>query len=258
MPVTPTYPGVYLEEIPSGVRTIVGVATSITAFLGRARRGPSNKPITISSFADFEQQCGKLHVDDPMGYAVRDFYMNGGGQAIIVRLFASPDATDGKSKLAVGNLQLEASSQGSWGNDLSVRADYNGIDDDSAAQFESFGLTKNDLFNLTVEDQSPAHSAEFFPNLSVKDGPRRIDRVLAQESQLIRVGSGTALPAARPAEGGSSPAAGGVDSAYLKDLDYQGDKNERTGIYALDGTDLVNLLCIPPDRPDSLARTATF
>ena len=42
MPITPTYPGVYIEEIPSGVRTIIGVATSITAFLGRAKRGPDN------------------------------------------------------------------------------------------------------------------------------------------------------------------------------------------------------------------------
>lgn len=34
MPVTPTYPGIYIEEIPNGVRTITGVATSITAFIG--------------------------------------------------------------------------------------------------------------------------------------------------------------------------------------------------------------------------------
>ena len=31
MPVAPTYPGVYIEEIPSGVHTITGVSTSITA-----------------------------------------------------------------------------------------------------------------------------------------------------------------------------------------------------------------------------------
>ena len=36
MPVAPTFPGVYIEEIPSGVRTITGVATAITAFIGRA------------------------------------------------------------------------------------------------------------------------------------------------------------------------------------------------------------------------------
>jgi hypothetical protein len=33
MPITPTYPGVYIEEIPSGVRPITGVATSIGAFV---------------------------------------------------------------------------------------------------------------------------------------------------------------------------------------------------------------------------------
>lgn len=87
MPSTLTYPGVYIEEIPSGVRTITGVATSITAFIGRAQRGPVNEPVTIFNFGDFERVFGGLHTDYPMGYAVRDFYLNGGGQAIIVRLF---------------------------------------------------------------------------------------------------------------------------------------------------------------------------
>lgn len=47
MPVTLSYPGVYIEEVPSGVRTITGVATLITAFVGRARRGPVNDPVRI-------------------------------------------------------------------------------------------------------------------------------------------------------------------------------------------------------------------
>ena len=55
MPASLTYPGVYIEEIPSGVRTITGVATSITAFLGRARLGAINEPVTINSFGDFER-----------------------------------------------------------------------------------------------------------------------------------------------------------------------------------------------------------
>jgi phage tail sheath protein FI len=87
MPVTPTYPGVYIEEIPSVVRTITGVATSITAFLGRALRGPVNEAVTINSFGDFERIFGGLWADSSLGYAVRDFYLNGGSQAVIVRLF---------------------------------------------------------------------------------------------------------------------------------------------------------------------------
>ncbi len=109
MPATLTYPGVYIEEIPSGVRTITGVATSITAFLGRAPRGPTNEPITINSFGDFERQFGGLDVDYPLSYAVRDFYLNGGSQAIIVRL-------EKNSKPATNDdVNLEAASPGELG-----------------------------------------------------------------------------------------------------------------------------------------------
>ena len=95
MPVATTYPGVYIEEIPSGVRTITGVATSITAFLGRTIMGPANEPVTINSFGDFERQFGGLGVNYPLSYAVRDFYLNGGSQAIIVRLYNDSD-TNGR------------------------------------------------------------------------------------------------------------------------------------------------------------------
>ena len=68
MPVTPTFPGVYIEEIPSGVRTITGVATSITAFIGGAPRGPVNEPMTINNFGDYERVFGGLSLDSPMSY----------------------------------------------------------------------------------------------------------------------------------------------------------------------------------------------
>ena len=64
MPVTPTFPGVYIEEIPSGVRTITGVATSVTAFIGAAPRGPVNEPITINNFGDYERVFGGLSLDE--------------------------------------------------------------------------------------------------------------------------------------------------------------------------------------------------
>ena len=87
MPSTLTYPGVYIEEIPSGVRTVTGVATSITALIGRTRRGPTDKAVTINSFADFERIFGGLWEESSLSYAVRDFFLNGGSQAVIVRLF---------------------------------------------------------------------------------------------------------------------------------------------------------------------------
>src|ERR1700750_1584044 len=90
MPVLTTYPGVYIEEIASGIRTITGVATSITAFVGRARSGPVNWPGTLNSYADFERPFGGLWAGSSLGSAVRDFYLNGGSQAIVVRLYHAP------------------------------------------------------------------------------------------------------------------------------------------------------------------------
>jgi phage tail sheath protein FI len=89
MPVVPatSYPGVYIQEVPSGTRTIVGVATSITAFIGRALRGPVNTPVITTSYANFEQTFGGSWSQSYLPDAVRDFYMNGGGQAVIVRLY---------------------------------------------------------------------------------------------------------------------------------------------------------------------------
>src|SRR4029077_20743684 len=98
-----TYPGVYIEEIPSGVRTITGVATSITAFIGRAHRGPVNEPVRVQSFAEFERAFGGLWVDSTLGYAVSHFFGNGGGDALIVRVTNA--ATPGQSATAdVGGL----------------------------------------------------------------------------------------------------------------------------------------------------------
>src|SRR5579859_6087669 len=97
MPVNPTYPGVYVQEIPSGVHTIVGVSTSVTAFLGLAKRGPINKAVHIFSLKDYENAFGgvfkgtdannAIRQSEPaMSYAVSQFFQNGSNEAWIVRL----------------------------------------------------------------------------------------------------------------------------------------------------------------------------
>src|SRR5262249_4358490 len=87
MAVSPTYPGVYIEEIPRGVHTIIGVPTSITAFIGRTGQGPANLARTLTSFGDYERTFGFLDPAYPLSYSVADFFTNGGTQAVVVRLF---------------------------------------------------------------------------------------------------------------------------------------------------------------------------
>ena len=86
MPVQPTYPGVYIEELPSGVRTIAGVSTSVAAFVGSAKRGPINKAVHVLSYADYERAFGGLDAGSEMSYSVRQFFANGGTDAWVVRL----------------------------------------------------------------------------------------------------------------------------------------------------------------------------
>ncbi len=196
MPVSPTYPGVYIQEIPSGVRTITGVATSIAAFVGRAARGPVNTPVTITSFADFERIFGGLTALSRLGYAVRDFYQNGGTTAIIVRLTHS-DAAKAAIPLPGGPPTLTAANEGAWGNTLHAVVD-NNVSLDVANQFL---LTTADLFNLTVRDFN-TQVTETYRNLTVKDSPRRIDRVLELESSLVRsTGALTSVPTANAPPG---------------------------------------------------------
>ena len=86
MPTAVSYPGVYVEELPSGVRTITAVPTSVTAFVGRAYKGPTNQAVEITSYADFERVFGGLWQSSAMSFAVRDFYRNGGSRAVVVRI----------------------------------------------------------------------------------------------------------------------------------------------------------------------------
>lgn len=260
MPATLSYPGVYIEEIPSGVRTITGVATSITAFLGRALRGPTDEPVTINNYGDFERVFGGLWVDSTLGYSVRDFYKNGGSQAIIVRLY-HPDSSSSvnKAKLTAGGLVFEARYEGKWGNALRVRIDHDVKGADAA-----------NLFNLSVRDGITGQ-VEIFRNVSIVSGHvRQVDKVLANESRLVKITG--ALPVTRPAAhpdpdktttppesdvwaDNSTPTNTKVvvadqasDGGYLDVDDFTGTGKEgnKQGLYALEKADLFNILCIPP------------
>src|ERR1700674_1888795 len=162
MPVALSYPGVYIQEVPSGVRTITGVATSITAFVGSAAAGPTDEPVMLTGFADYERRFGGLDVASPMSYAVRDFYLNGGTLALIVRVLhhdasAARTARSGSTSPAP-NLVLEASSRGAWGNRLSAAVDH---DTDRAVLRTSPVSTDDHRFNLAVRYRTRPGRDEF-------------------------------------------------------------------------------------------------
>jgi len=86
VPTEITYPGVYIEEIPNAVHSIEGVPTSITAFAGWARKGPTDRAQLVRSWIEFENKFGGLDARTLLGYSVRHFFDNGGREAYIVRI----------------------------------------------------------------------------------------------------------------------------------------------------------------------------
>jgi phage tail sheath protein FI len=188
MPVQLTYPGVYVEDLPSGPPAVTGVPTAVAAFVGRTARGRDNRATDIAGYADFEQIFGGLDVNSPVSFAVRDFFLNGGQQAVVVRLFHSPTGAGAagltpKADLNLGTaLTLRAASFGSWGQFLRGQIDF-GV---SAEALTAAKL--NDapwkLFNLTLRDSSPGGAVEVYTNVTTADTPRRIDRVLKAQSAL--------------------------------------------------------------------------
>lgn len=249
MPTALTYPGVYIEEIPSGVRTITGVATSITAFVGASRRGPidTEAPVRVQSFAEFERNFGGLWRQSPMTYAVNQFFQNGGSDALIIRVINGGAAATGSAD----TLNLKAASPGDWGEQLRARVDHNARPE----------VGVEELFNLTIRDTATG-ATERFLNISVSPAHARYaGRVLEQESRLVRLAA--PVPATRPAAtpdaapgvdpmtvtpGSIAFNADGDDGATISDSEVSAPALEtsKRGIWALEKADLFNLLCIPP------------
>jgi phage tail sheath protein FI len=176
MPSVLSYPGVYVEEVSSGVRTVTGVATSVTAFAGAAIRGPINKAVHLFSYADFERRFGGLGAEMHLGYAVRQFFQNGGADAWVVRIVKDAHAAELtlQSQGGANVLRLTALDAGKDGNSIEVRVDY-----DSG--------NPNSTFNLTLARGSDG-LVESYANLSMnRRDARYVVDALKDTSKLVSV-----------------------------------------------------------------------
>jgi hypothetical protein len=230
-----TYPGVYIEEVPSGVRTISGVATSIALFIGWSARGHTDRATRVTSFADYEREFGGLDLRTLLPYAVKQFFENGGADAYVLRI--ADAATAESAQVVVGDLTYTASSPGEWANAYSVRTTPRPAPD--AARFRLDVIFETDN-NAVVES---------FENLSVDPADSRfVGTMVNGRSRFITVT--VAANAAAPALATSALDGGtaGDDGTVLG----PGDADFRTALLALfglgtitDRIDLFNLVCVP-------------
>jgi phage tail sheath protein FI len=249
MPATLTYPGVYVDERPTGgARAIIAVPTSITAFVGMAPRGDLNTPVTITSFAAYERAFGPLDSSSPLSVGVFQFFLNGGGQAIVVRA-----ATGGTAaRLALNDkVILQARSPGTWGNKLRARVTY-----------PNDGSTTH--YNVEVLDTATGQQ-EQFTNISITPNAGvRLDAAVAA-SRLVTVDPTSDFTVRPDDNDAPAPGKSPWDDAHSTKSDAKGaeptaalpgNEGTRTGIYALLGTDIFNLLCVFPADAEAPATRA--
>lgn len=308
-------PGVYFEDNPKIERGVSLGETGVPAFIGVANRGPLNEPVVIQSVQQFLRFFGEPVAGSYLYASVWGFFMNGGTRCHVIRV--AHVFRNGKSELArmaryelldtsgYPTLEVQAASEGSWGNQLSVQVTYpeqprvhtfitldlvegarmltvqstRGIDRGMMLKisdgtqdryvtvdrirgneiywrepidcgFRSAAPTYIDSidFNLIVKEHK---KVEKFTNLSLgRWATRNVSRVIAQESELIRVnilsdGEYEHYPEQTETimlRGGRD----GLEGITPEDvIGYNNGPGARYGLGTLESNEEVDLLCIP-------------
>ena len=214
----------------------------VTAFVGRALKGPVHRPVPVAGFAEFERVFGGLWQPSTLSYALEQFFASGGRRALIVRVANGARAPTLALPAGEGVLRLAGVHPGSR-EYLRASVDYDGI-------------AGADLFNLVIQRVRSAGSEriedqEIFRRVSMLPDSGRFIGDLLLRSQLARVVD--PLPAQRPdrsslagrAIGYTCCNSDGDDGDPLTDYDLIGSAGERTGLFALGAEDF-DFLCIPP------------
>lgn len=185
------YPGVYVQEVPSGVRTIVTASTSTLAVIGHFPRGPVGMPVKVTSWSDVVRTFGNLDRRFAALYALQDFFQQGGAYAWVNRVaFERPTVTLMSVERA---LTIEARANGTGGNAITA----------------AITVNTDGGFNLTLRDGD--NPAATISNLSADPAsPRFAERIVnapAAEggSTLVQIRNTNFPPAATAA----LPLAGG-------------------------------------------------
>ena len=223
------------------------VTTGVTAFVGRALKGPVDTPLVLQGFAEYVRLFGGLWQPSTMSYALEQYFENGGRTAIVVRVAngARPPTitlpTNGTPLTLVG---LAPGSR----EYLRASVDLDGI-----------GENEEDRFNLVVQrtrtpDSERIEEQEIFRRLSVQPGSDRPVATVLLDSRLVRVRGEVPRerPLRTPARRAGLPVGyvasnpDGDDGAPLTDYDIIGSSQRNTGLFALRRAPRFDLLCVPP------------
>ena len=182
-----TYPGVYIQEISSGVRPIAAASTSTAAFVGLAEMGPDDAAL-VTSWTEFQRYYGSFIADSYLAYSVFQYFNNGGRQCYIVRVTRTDAATasvtvNNRANPAVGGVVFTAKNKGAWGNTLVLQILNGSNDPNNEFRINVRRQAQADMIPDGFLDTAPL---EVLDNLSMDStAPNYVVTALTQNSNLI-------------------------------------------------------------------------
>jgi phage tail sheath protein FI len=196
MPVSPTYPGVYVQEIPSGVRTIAGVSTSIAMFIGTSKSGPMGTPIQCTSYLDFTRSFSEDPAGGSLAEYVKMFFLNGGTECYVMRIANGA----GQAAVVLRNeaspplpvLQLKAKNFGLVGETIRANVSYSGPQPEATFNIDLFEWVTDPAGNRVQQNRESWKNLSMDPN-----SPAFAPDFLTQNSKLVDA----AIDAGAPASG---------------------------------------------------------
>jgi phage tail sheath protein FI len=181
------HPGVYIQEVSSGVRPIEGASTSTAAFVGVTEKGPVERALMVTSYTEYQRIYGSFVSGYFLAQSALQFFNNGGKRLYIARVAKAPTA----ASVSLGDRQtssppdttpaltVTASSPGAWGNRLLV-------DVSDTAQ-------NADEFRLVIKEErstNPPVTAilETYDGVSIDpNAPNFVEKVVNGKSKYVQV-----------------------------------------------------------------------
>jgi len=233
-------PGVFIEEIERGPKPIEGVATSTTAFLGEAERGPV-RPRLVTGYGEYLRLFGDVFADNKyLPYGVKAFFDNGGRRCYIARITGPGVAL---ASLNTEGYRISANGPGAVGNRIWARIVASTTEKPNAAgdALEPIGFrlqiaywshdVPGGLFDPFENDETLPRPAlvEDFDDLSLDPDSANYWRKMIGDttSALITLDVPDDNAATKPARGDifADPLTGGVDGGDATVVQFEGDRN---------------------------------
>jgi len=241
--------GIHVIEGPARGQSIPVDGDPVTAFVSPAPRGPVDHAVSISSPEEFQKIFGVPEFNCRLENAVRQFFINGGRNAVIVRVSGTKACNRICLPGEAGELILEAKNPGPL-EYLRASIDYDDID------AETDGDNQQN-FNLIVQRLRSSGSAwidaqECYRNVSIDPGSRDYIGYVLSQSDLVQLAGNapesrpypTIKPTTMRQAGYVEALAGRVNSPPPNDYDLIGSSTLGTGLNALEHVVDLGQVCL--------------